>query len=197
VKCQSCQAITVFDPSRAAQRVISADPRRSSRSRSRRGRFARSACWNSRFLRPRCGMRSARGMVAMVCAEQPRQERAHGHDSRHLYPLLDFDAQVSADWTAMSGDYYYVTGVLYGFAGKSQTRQVRKDALVSSSGHVDHFFDDELVPANEGRGGSRCCGRRAIPHADRSKAYDPGFLTGWTVEQYQIVSWPELSTRGK
>jgi len=50
---------------------------------------------------------------------------------------------------------------------------------------VDHFFDDELVPASQGVSPGLLCKIEPFPTPDLVK-YDPGFLSGWIVEQYQI-----------
>jgi hypothetical protein len=101
-------------------------------------------------------------------------------------PYWTFDAQVSADWTAMSGDYYYESESYTDSQGKRQTRQVRKVRWYPSSGHVDHFFDDELVPATKGVETKLLRAVEPFPTTSDLKPYDPGFLSGWVVEQYQI-----------
>jgi len=93
---------------------------------------------------------------------------------------------VSADWTAMSGTYYYESESYTDSQGKQQTRQVQKTRWWPSSGHVDHFFDDELVPATMGVETKLLRGVEPFPTTSDLKPYDPGFLSGWVVEQYQI-----------
>jgi hypothetical protein len=96
---------------------------------------------------------------------------------RGLYiPYWTFDAQVHADWTAESGYHYYVTESYTDSDGKSQTRQVQKTRWVPSSGSLDHFFDDELVPAS--RGVDEKLLRKIEPFLTTPdlKPYDPGFL---------------------
>ncbi|QCB47178.1 zinc ribbon domain-containing protein [Hydrogenophaga sp. PAMC20947] len=90
-------------------------------------------------------------------------------------PYWTFDAQVSAAYTAEAGTYY---------KNSQNKREVRWRQV---SGRIDHFFDDTLV-----------CGSRGVhPHlvqavepfpttTDRLKPYDPGYLSGWTVERYQL-----------
>jgi hypothetical protein len=101
-------------------------------------------------------------------------------------PYWTFDAQVSADWTATSGDYYYVSESYTDSQGKSRTRQVRKVRWYPSSGHLDHFFDDELVSATKGVEADLLRKVEPFPTTSDLKPYDPGFLSGWVVEQYQI-----------
>jgi len=187
VKCQSCQAITAFDPNHAAKRCD----------------FCGSAAIipvdeQSRAIRPD-------SLLEFKIAEtQVRESIRRWYGSRWFAPnklgtraLTDtvhgiyipywtFDAQVSADWTAMSGDYYYESESYTDSQGKRQTRQVRKVRWYPSSGHVDHFFDDELVPATKGVETKLLRGVEPFPTTSDLKPYDPGFLSGWVVEQYQI-----------
>jgi hypothetical protein len=187
VKCQSCQAITVFEPSRAAQRCD----------------FCGSASiipveGNTRPVRPESLLEfkvaettvretirvwyGSRWFAPNKLGTRAMTDTVHG-----IYiPYWTFDAQVSADWTAMSGDYYYETESYTDSQGKRQTRQVRKVRWYPSSGHLDHFFDDELVPATRGVNIELLRKVEPFPTTSDLKPYDPGFLSGWTVEQYQI-----------
>jgi hypothetical protein len=100
-------------------------------------------------------------------------------------PYWTFDAQVHADWTAESGYYYYETESYTDANGKRQTRQVRKIRWQWSSGALDHFFDDELVPAS--RGVQPDLLRKVEPFPTKELSpYNAGFLSGWVVERYQI-----------
>jgi hypothetical protein len=100
-------------------------------------------------------------------------------------PYWTFDARVAADWTADAGYYYYVTEHYRDSQGKMQSRQVRKVRWVPAAGHVDHFFDDELVTGSKGVDPTLL--RQLEPWPTKELLpYDPGYLSGWTVEQYQI-----------
>lgn len=187
VKCQSCQAITVFEPSRAAQRcdfcgsaaIIPIDEQmRPVRPESllefkqaeTQVRDAIRAWYGSRWFAP-----NNLGSRALT-------DTVHG-----IYiPYWTFDAHVTADWTAMSGDYYYETEHYTDSQGRRQSRQVRKVRWYPTSGHLEHFFDDELVPATRGVDISLLRKVEPFPTQTDLKPYDPGFLSGWTVEQYQI-----------
>jgi len=105
---------------------------------------------------------------------------------RGLYlPYWTFDAQVAADWTADAGYYYWDTQRYTDSRGKRRTRRVRKVRWVPASGHLDHFFDDELVTGSKGVDG-RLLGQIAPWPTKELLPYDPGYLSGWVVEQYQI-----------
>ncbi|HVY69221.1 MAG TPA: zinc ribbon domain-containing protein, partial [Verrucomicrobiae bacterium] len=89
------------------------------------------------------------------------------------------------DWTAESGYYYYETETYTDSNGQRQTRQVQKVRWVPSSGSLDHFFDDELVPASKGVQEDML--RKVEPFPTKQLVpYQPGFLSGWVVERYQI-----------
>ena len=64
--------------------------------------------------------------------------------------------------------------------------QVQKTRWESASGAVEHFFDDELVPASKGVQPELLRRIEPFPTTTDLKPYDPGFLSGWIVEQYQI-----------
>lgn len=90
-------------------------------------------------------------------------------------PYWTFDADVSADYTAEGGTYYQ---------DREGKRQVRWFPV---AGRVQHFFDDTLVCASRGVHPRLIQAVEPFPTAsERLKAYDPGYLSGWTVERYQL-----------
>jgi hypothetical protein len=101
-------------------------------------------------------------------------------------PYWTFDAQVHAEWTAEAGHYYYETESYTDAQGRRQTRQARRTRWVPASGALDHFFDDELVPASRGVQADLLRKIEPFPTTSDLKPYNPGFLSGWVVEQYQI-----------
>ncbi len=187
VKCQSCQAITVFDPTRAAQRC--------------------DFCGSSALIpveQIKAPIRPESLLEFKIPETQVRDKVREWYGSRWFAPnklksraLTDtvhglyipywtFDAQVHADWTADAGYYYYETESYTDSQGKRQTRQVRKTRWVPASGAIEHFFDDELVPASRGVNAELLRKVEPFPTTTDLKHYDPGFLSGWVVEQYQI-----------
>jgi len=115
------------------------------------------------------------------------KSRALTDTVRGIYlPYWTFDAKVHADWTAESGYYYYETEYYTDSDGKQQSREVQRTRWEPSSGSLDHFFDDELVPASKGVPAPLLRKIEPFPTTTDLKAYDPGFLSGWVVEQYQI-----------
>jgi hypothetical protein len=186
VKCQSCQAISVFDPARVGQRC--------------------DFCGSSALV-PYEEIKEAfrpESLLPMKVSETQvrdsihrwyrtrwfapnRLKRAALTDTvKGLYiPYWTFDAQVHAEWTAESGYYYYEQETYRDSNGELKTRQVQKIRWQASSGQLDHFFDDELVPASRGVQPEML--RRIEPFPTKELTpYQPGFLSGWVVERYQI-----------
>ncbi len=188
VKCQSCQAISVFDPSRVAQRCdfcgssalvpydqIQAPIRPESllefRVPETKVRDSIRQWYGSRFWAPNA-----------------LKSRALTDTVKGVYlPYWTFDAQVHADWTAQAGYHYYETEYYNDSQGNRQSRQVQKTRWQHASGSIDNFFDDELVPASVGVQSDLLREVEPFPTTTDLKPYDAAFLSGWVVEQYQIV----------
>jgi hypothetical protein len=187
VRCQSCQAISVFDPQRVGQRC--------------------DFCGSSSLV-PYEEIKEAfrpESLLPMKVAEtQVRDMIRQWYGNRwfapnklkHLaltdtvkgvyIPYWTFDAQAHADWTAESGYYYYETETYRDSNGNTQTRQVQKIRWEFSSGSLDHFFDDELVPASRGVQPEMLRRIEPFPTTTDLAPYNAGFLSGWVVERYQI-----------
>jgi uncharacterized protein len=186
VQCQSCKAVSVFDPERVGQncdfcgspalvdyeeikapiRPQSILPFKISESHVRE----QVRKWfGSKWLAP-----NAFKKRALV-------DRIHG-----VYiPYWTFDAQAHCPWDAEAGHYYYTTET-YREQGKTRTRQVRHVRWVPASGVVDHFFDDEPVPGTNGV--SHALLRQIEPFRTAELVpYDTAFLSGFVVEHYQVV----------
>ena len=186
VKCQSCQAISVFDPAHVGQRC--------------------DFCGSSALVpyeeikeafRPESllPMKLSENQVRDAIrywygtrwfAPNRLKDAALTDTAKGLYiPYWTFDAQVHAEWTAESGYYYYETETYQDDKGNTQTRQVQRTRWVPSSGALDHFFDDELEPASRGVQPEML--RRVEPFPTKElNPYNAGFLSGWVVERYQI-----------
>lgn len=184
VKCESCQAISIFDPTRAAQRcdfcgspsivpvenlqdVITPESLLPAVISSTQVRDKLREWYRTRWFAPNKLKRSA------------LTDTLHG-----IYlPYWTFDAHADADWTAESGYYYYETER----DSQGRTRQVRKTRWQRSSGELQHFFDDELVPGTVGVHINLLRSVEPFPTStDELKAYDPAYVRGWTVERYQV-----------
>ena len=187
VKCQSCQAITVFDPTHVAQRcdfcgssaLIPVDE-------------IKAPIRPESLLQFKIPESDARDRVRawygnVWFAPNALKSRALTDTVRGIYlPYWTFDAQAHADWTAESGYYYYETEYYTDNEGRQQSREVQQTRWQPSSGSLDHFFDDELVPGSKGVPAQLLAKIEPFPTTTDLKPYDPGFLSGWVVEQYQI-----------
>jgi DNA-directed RNA polymerase subunit RPC12/RpoP len=187
VKCQSCQAISVFDAARVGQRC--------------------DFCGSSALV-PYEEIKEAfrpESLLPMKISEnQVRDSIRQWYGSRWFAPnklkhaaLTDtvkglyipywtFDAQVHAEWTAESGYYYYETEYYTDANGRQQSRQVQKVRWVASAGALDYFFDDELVPASRGVQPETLRQIEPFPTTKELVPYNAGYLSGWVVERYQI-----------
>jgi len=186
VKCQSCQAISVFEPNQVgktcdfcgsaqliphdqAQAPIQPESLLPFSVDETRVREDMRKWYRSRWFAPN------------KLKQKAFTDTVHG-----VYlPYWTFDAQVHANWTAQSGYYYYTTETYRDSNGNTRTRRKRHTRWKRSSGSISHFFDDELVPGTKGVDLNLL--RKIEPFPTKQlKPYDPGFLSGWTVEHYQI-----------
>lgn len=187
VKCESCQAISVFDPGRVAQRcdfcgspaivpvanlpdLITPESLLPAAVPDTRVRDQLHQWYRSRWFAPN------------------KLKRAALTDTLHcIYlPYWTFDAHVDAEWTAESGYYYYVTEQVRGADGKTSTRQVQKTRWENSAGRLSHFFDDDAVPGTVGVHTALLRKVEPFPTLTDLKPYDPAYVRGWTVERYQV-----------
>jgi len=187
VRCESCHAISEFDPDRVAQRcefcaspaIVPVDQLRDAITpesilpavipetevRDQLHRWYR-----SRWFAPNKLKRAA--LTDTLCG---------------IYlPYWTFDAHVSAQWTAEAGYYYYVTEAYRDSNGSTQTRQVRRTRWEPAAGSLAHFFDDDPVPGSVGLHTNLLREVEPFPTLTDFKAYDPAYVRGWTVERYQV-----------
>ena len=187
VQCQSCKAVSVFDPQRVGQNCdfcgspalidyneIKAPIRPQSllpfkvtegqvREQIRRW-------YASKWLAPNTLKR--RAMV----------DRVHG-----VYiPYWTFDAHAVCPWRADAGHYYYTTETYRDNQGRTQTRQVRHTRWEPASGEVRHFFDDEPIPGTQGVSQALLQQVQPFPTPELVP-YDTAYLSGFVVEHYQVV----------
>jgi hypothetical protein len=187
VKCQSCHAVMVFDPSRVGQNcefcgspaLVSYDeikapirpqgvlPFRVDRNKIRDDirRW-----WRSKWFAP--GRLARAAMVDTV---------------RGLYiPYWTFDAAVHCPWEAEAGHYYYVDVEGTDNKGHRVVRRERRTRWEYASGAIDHFFDDDPVPGTQGLPMDIL--RQVEPFPTQEVVpYDTAFLSGHVVEHYKVV----------
>ena len=186
VKCQSCQAISVFDAERVGQRCDFCGSSALVPYEETKDAFRPESLLPIKLSEPQVREAIRRWYGSRWFAPNKLKSAALTDTVKGLYiPYWTFDAQVHADWTAESGYYYYETEHYTDSNGKRQSRQVQKIRWQWSSGSLNHFFDDELVPAS--RGVQPELLRKVEPFPTKELApYNAGFLSGWVVERYQI-----------
>ncbi len=187
VQCQSCKAVSVFDPERVGQNC----------------QFCGSPSLVD-YKEIKAPIRPQSLLPFKVSESQVREQIRRWYASKWLAPgklksraLVDrvrgvyipywtFDAKAVCPWEAEAGHYYYTTETYRDNQGRTQTRQVQHVRWEPASGLVEHFFDDEPVPGTHGV--SHALLRQVEPFATPELVpYDTAFLSGFIVEHYQIV----------
>jgi Zn finger protein HypA/HybF involved in hydrogenase expression len=179
VKCQSCQAISVFDEKRVAQAcdfcgspaLMSMDDVQSPIRPGSQLPFQISESTVRESIRQWYGSHFwARSDVG----DKALTDTLHG-----IYlPYWTFDAHIECPWEAEAGYHYYTTD--------DKGNREQHTRWEYASGHVNQFHDDLLVPASKGVHASLLAELEPFPTTTALLPYDPGYLTGWVVEQYQI-----------
>lgn len=186
VKCQSCHAISSFEPQRVAQRCEfcgspSIVPYEESRD----------AITPESILPFRLSQTQVRDTLRQWYRTRwfapDRLKKAALTDTLHgIYlPYWTFDAKVDADWTAEAGYYYWTTETYRDAQGQMQTRQVQRIRWERAAGSLQHFFDDDLVPGTAGVRLDLLRQVEPFPTVEL-KPYEPAYVRGWTVERYQV-----------
>ena len=187
VKCQSCQAISVVDSSKQAERCQFCGSAQLVPYEQTKDAFRPESLLPFKVDegKARDLIRSWYGKVWF--APNALKKRALTDTVHGVYlPYWTFDAQVEADWTAEAGHYYYTTESYTDNNGRTQTRQVQHVRWEPASGHVSHFFDDELICASMGVKPNLLRSVEPFPTTNELVPYSAAYVTGWTVERYQI-----------
>jgi hypothetical protein len=187
VQCQSCKAVSVFDPERVGQNCD----------------FCGSPALVD-YTEIKAPIRPQALLAFKVSESQVREQIRRWYASKWLAPnrlktraLVDrmhgvyipywtFDAQSDCPWEADAGHYYYTTETYRDSKGNVQTRQVQHVRWEPASGRVQHFFDDEPVPGTQGVSHRLLDEVEPFPTTELV-GYDTAFLSGFVVEHYQIV----------
>lgn len=177
VQCQSCKAISLFDPTRVAQRCDFCGSSAIVPYEKTRNPIFPESLLPFTFSESQV-RESMRRWYGNRWFAPNRLRKAALTDTVHgIYiPFWTFDANVYARWTAEAG-YYYYEGT-----GKNRTRKTR---WVPAAGDLTKLFDDELVSATQGVRRELLEQVSPFP-TDILKPYDRGYVSGWVVEQYQI-----------
>lgn len=187
VRCQSCQAVSVFDPERVAQNC----------------EFCGSPALVD-YTEIKAPIRPESLLPFKIAESRVREDIRRWFGTKWLAPnrfkkraLIDtvhgvylpywtFDAQVHCPWTADAGHYYYESETFRDSKGQRQTRRVQKVRWTPASGTVDHFFDD--TPVSGSRGVDLALLREIEPFPNQELVpYDKAYVSGFVVEHYQVV----------
>lgn len=187
IKCQSCQAISVFDPSHVSQRCDFCGSTALVPYEEIKQPFRPESLLPMKLSEDKVRDAIRQWYGNRWFAPNKLKHFALTDIVKGLYiPYWTFDAQVHAEWTAESGNYYYTTETYTDANGRMQTRQVQHIRWYPSSGALDHFFDDELVPASRGVQEPTLRKIEPFPTTKELVPYNAGYLSGWVVERYQI-----------
>lgn len=186
VRCQHCRAISVFDPGTVAQRCSFCGSSQLVAYEETKLPFRPESLLPLKLSesQARDALRAWYKKVWFAPNNLSKISAADTFKGVYL-PFWTFDAQAEADWRAEAGYYYYTQEEYTDSEGKRRTREVRHIRWERASGHVSHFFDDELVPASHGADASLLEKVNPFP-TDGLIPYDPAYVAGWTVEHYQI-----------
>jgi len=185
VKCQSCNAISVFDPARQAQTCDFCGSAQLVAYEETKPAFRPESVLPLVVSEASARDRIRQWYGKLWLAPNALKRRALTDTVKGIYlPYWTFDAQAESQWTAEAGHYYYTTET-YVENGQTRTRQVRNVRWEPAAGHVSHFFDDDLVCASVGVHANLLRGIEPFP-TQSLKPYDPGYVAGWVVERYQL-----------
>ena len=186
VKCQSCQAISVLDPARQAQRCEFCGSAQLVPYEQSKESFRPESLLPFKVSedQARDGIRAWYSKLWL--APNALKRRALTDTVKGIYlPYWTFDAKADATWAAEAGHYYYTTETYTDGSGNLRSRQVQHVRWEPVAGNITHVFDDDLVCASVGVHPELLRGIEPFPTVDL-KPYDAGYVAGWIVERYQI-----------
>lgn len=187
VRCESCQAVSVFDADRVAQRCDFCGSPAIVPAEDLPNTITPESLLPAVIPEPQVRDQLREWYRSRWWAPNKLKHAALTDTLRGIYlPYWTFDAHADADWTAESGYHYYVTEHYTDSEGKSRSRQVQKTRWEYSSGSLAHFFDDDVVPGTVGVHNTLLRKVEPFPTLTDLKPYDPAYVRGWTVERYQV-----------
>ena len=187
VQCQSCKAVSVFDPARVGQHCDFCGSPALVPYAEIRAPIRPESLLPFKISEPQVREQIRRWYASKWLAPNSLRRKALVDRVRGVYiPYWTFDAHVVCPWRAEAGFYYYTTERYRDSQGRSQTRQVRQVRWEPAAGEVRHFFDDEPVPGTTGV--SERLLRQVEPFPTGELVpYSTGYLSGFVVEHYQVV----------
>ena len=188
VRCQSCQAISVFDRDVVGRRCDFCGSTALVPYEETKDPFRPESLLPLKISEPQARDLIRQWYARQWLAPNNLNAKAITDTVKGIYlPYWTFDANADARWSADSGTYYYVV---------ENNKRVQRVQWTPASGELSHAFDDELVCASVGVDPGKL--RRVEPFPTATLVpFDPGYLAGWTVERYQIdlVAAAERSRR--
>jgi hypothetical protein len=187
VQCQSCKAVSVFDPARVGQNCDFCGSPKLVDYEEIKAPIRPQSLLPFKVTESHVREQIRRWYASKWLAPNTLRKRALVDRVRGVYiPYWTFDANAVCPWTAEAGHYYYTTENYRDSKGQLRTRRVRHVRWTPAAGEVRHFFDDEPVPGTQG-----------IPHSlleqiepfptNELVPYSTAFLSGYVVEHYQVV----------
>jgi hypothetical protein len=186
VQCQSCKAVSVFDPERVGQNCNFCGSPALVDYKEIKAPIRPQGLLPFKVSEPQVREQIRRWYASKWLAPGKLKQRALVDRVRGVYiPYWTFDAHAVCPWSAEAGHYYYTSETYRDSKGQTRTRQVRHVRWEPASGQVTHFFDDEPVPGTQGV--SHDLLEEIEPFATSELVpYDTAFLSGFVVEHYQI-----------
>jgi hypothetical protein len=187
VQCQSCRAVSVFDPARVGQQCDFCGSPKLLPYEELKAPIRPQSLLPFKVPEPHVREQIRRWYASKWLAPNSLRRRALVDRVHGIYiPYWTFDAHVVCPWQADAGHYYYTTETYRDNQGRRQTRQVRQVRWEPASGEVRHFFDDEPVPGTHGVALDLLRQVEPFPTGELVP-YSTGFLSGFVVEHYQVV----------
>jgi hypothetical protein len=187
VQCQSCKAVSVFDPERVGQNCDFCGSPKLVAYEEIKAPIRPQSLLPFKVSESAVREQMRAWYAGKWLAPNSLRTRALVDRVRGIYiPYWTFDAHVVCPWQAEAGHYYYTTESYRDNQGRQQTRQVRHVRWEPASGEVRHFFDDEPVPGTHGVSAPLLRQVEPFPTAELVP-YATSFLSGFVVEHYQIV----------
>ncbi len=178
VRCQSCQAISVFDAAKVGRRCDFCGSAQLVPYEQVQDSIRPESLLPFKVSESQARELIRRWYGRLWLAPNALKSKALTDTAKGIYlPYWTFDAHADATWTAEAGEYYYT---------REGGKQVQRVRWRPAAGAVSHDFDDDLVAASLGVDAGLLRAVEPFPTADALVPYDPGYLAGWTVERYQI-----------
>jgi hypothetical protein len=187
VQCQSCKAVSVFDPERVGQNCNFCGSPALVDYKEIKAPIRPQGLLPFKISESQVREQIHRWYATKWLAPGSLKRRALVDRVRGVYiPYWTFDAHAVCPWTAEAGHYYYTSETYRDNRGQTSTRQVRHVRWEPASGEIQHFFDDEPVPGTQGVSHDLLKQVEPFPTAELVP-YDTAFLSGFVVEHYQVV----------